>query len=233
MIGPDQRQLALPVRLRDEATMDNFFTTPASLPLLGALCSQARGDAEAIIYLHGPRGCGKSHLLQASCHLAGTAAQYLPLADLVEYAPADVLQGMDRLQLVCLDDIHRVLGRADWELALFNFYNRARQQGCSLLVSADAAPRALALELEDLRSRLSWGSVFQLHQASDEDKAAILRFRGARRGLALGAEVANYIVSRSARDMDALLELLDRLDTASLVEKRPLSIPFAKRVLGW
>lgn len=233
MISPDQRQLALPVRLRDEATMDNFFATQAMRPLLGALCSQAKGDAEAIIYLHGPHGCGKSHLLQASCHLAGAGAQYLPLADLVEYAPAEVLQGMDTLQLVCLDDIHRVLGRADWELALFNFYNCARHNGCSLLVSADAAPRALVLELEDLRSRLSWGSVFQLFPASDEDKAAILRFRGARRGLALGAEVANYIVSRSVRDMDALLELLDRLDTASLVEKRPLSIPFAKRVLGW
>jgi DnaA family protein len=223
-------QLPLQVRLRDEATADNFLATAAMKPLLGALRAQAAGSGEAVIYLHGARGSGKSHLLQASCHLAGRDAQYLPLAELGGYAAQDVLQGMEALRLVCLDDLHAVLGREDWELALFNLYNLARERGCRLLLAADAAPRALAL---GLRSRLAWAGVFQLNPASDEQKAAILVFRAAQRGLALGPEVANYIVSRAPRDMEALLALLDDLDHASLVEKRPLSIPFTKRVLGW
>ena len=226
-------QLPLQVRLRDEATLANFLATAAMKPLLGALRAQATGSGEAVIYLHGPRGAGKSHLLQASCHLAGRDAQYLPLAELGGYPARDVLQGMESLQLVCLDDLHAVLGREDWELALFNLYNGAREQGCRLLLAAEAAPRALALGLEDLRSRLAWGGVFQLNPASDEQKAAILVFRAAQRGIALGPEVANYIVARASRDMEALLALLDHLDHASLVEKRPLSIPFTKRVLGW
>lgn len=226
-------QLPLQVRLRDEATLANFLATAAMKPLLGALRAQATGSGEAVIYLHGPRGAGKSHLLQASCHLAGRDAQYLPLAELGGYPARDVLQGMESLQLVCLDDLHAVLGREDWELALFNLYNGARERGCRLLLAAEAAPRALALGLEDLRSRLAWGGVFQLTPASDEQKAAILVFRAAQRGIALGPEVANYIVARASRDMEALLALLDDLDHASLVEKRPLSIPFTKRVLGW
>ena len=226
-------QLPLQVRLRDEATLANFLATAAMKPLLGALRAQATGSGDAVIYLHGPRGSGKSHLLQASCHLAGRDAQYLPLAELAGYPARDVLQGMESLQLVCLDDLHAVLGREDWELALFNLYNGAREQGCRLLLAAEAAPRALALGLEDLRSRLAWGGVFQLNPASDEQKAAILVFRAAQRGIALGPEVANYIVARASRDMEALLALLDHLDHASLVEKRPLSIPFTKRVLGW
>ena len=230
---PGLSQLPLPVRLRDEATLANFLATAAMKPLLGALRAQATGSGEAVIYLHGPRGSGKSHLLQASCHLAGRDAQYLPLADLGGYPARDVLQGMESLQLVCLDDLHAVLGRQDWELALFNLYNRARERGCRLLLAAQAAPRALALGLEDLRSRLAWGGVFQLNPANDEQKAAILVFRAAQRGIALGPEVANYIVARASRDMEALLALLDDLDHASLVEKRPLSIPFTRRVLGW
>jgi DnaA family protein len=228
-----RNQLPLQVRLRDEATVDNFLATAAMKPLMGALRAQAVGSGEAVIYLHGPRGAGKSHLLQASCHLAGGDAQYLPLAELESYAARDVLQGMESLQLVCLDDLHTVLGREDWELALFNLYNRARERGCRLLLAAEAAPRALVMGLEDLRSRLAWGGVFQLNPASDEQKAAILVFRAAQRGLALGPEVATYIVSRASRDMETLLALLDDLDEASLVEKRPLSIPFTKRVLGW
>ena len=233
MNGPGQRQLPLPVRLRDEATLDNFLPLPASRALIAALRAQAGGAGEPIIYLYGPGGVGKSHLLQACCHLAGAGALYLPLGELADCRPEEVLQGIETLELVCLDDVDRVLGRADWELALFNLFNRARQHGCSLLVAGNAAPRALAVDLADLRSRLGWGIVYQLPAAGDEEKIAILQFRAARRGLALGGDVCAYVVSRAARDMEALLALLDRLDEASLVEQRALSIPFVKVVLGW
>ena len=46
-------------------------------------------------------------------------------------------------------------------------------------------------------------------------------------------EVAVFIVNRVPRDLERLLELLDKLDRASLVQKRALSIPFVKQVLGW
>lgn len=228
-----QHQLPLAVHLRDEATLDNFLATPAVQPLIGALRAQLEAGGEDIIYLFGPGGAGKSHLLQASCHLAGGAALYLPLADLQAYAPEEVLQGVESLGLVCLDDVDQVLGNADWELALFDLYNRAREQNCRLLIAGIAAPRALAVDLADLRSRLSWGIVYQLTQARDSEKAAILRYRAERRGMALSAETATYITNRAPRGLDQLLDLLDVLDRASLVEQRALSIPFVKTTLGW
>ncbi|MDH3991994.1 MAG: DnaA regulatory inactivator Hda [Gammaproteobacteria bacterium] len=235
MAGLDtrQHQLALEVQLRDDATLENFLAAPAVQPLVLALQQQIAAQGEPIIYLYGPGGTGKSHLLQAACHLAGSGALYLPLAELVEYGPEDVLQGVETLELVCLDDVHAVLGKDDWELALFDLCNRARQWGCRLLVAADAAPRALAVALADLRSRLSWGIVYQLPQADDDAKDAILRFRAARRGLTLSAEVSAYIVSRAPRSLESLLALLDTLDKASLAEQRALSIPFVKQTLRW
>lgn len=227
------RQLPLEVRLRDEATLDNFLAVPAVQPLIAALQQQLQETGEAMIYLYGPAGCGKSHLLQASCHLAGGRALYLPLADLADYAPDDVLQEVEALDLVCLDDVDQVLGCAAWELALFNLCNRARQRGCRLLIGGNAAPRALAVDLADLRSRLSWGIVYQLAQASDADKATILQFRASRRGLQLPAEVASYITTRAPRGMQQLLDLLEILDRASLAEQRALSIPFVKQALAW
>jgi DnaA family protein len=100
-------------------------------------------------------------------------------------------------------------------------------------VAGNAAPRALGVDLPDLRSRLAWGIVYQLAQAGDEEKIAILQFRARRRGLSLSREVCSYLISRSARDMEALLDLLATLDKASLVQQRALSIPFVKAVLGW
>lgn len=227
------QQLPLPVQLRDDATFDNYLPAPATRALVAALREQAKGTGEAIIYLYGPGGTGKSHLLQASCHLAGTGALYLPLAEFSRYSPHEVIQGVENLDLVCLDDLDSVLGQADWELALFNLINRARQCGCALLVAGSAAPRVLSVDLPDLRSRLTWGIVYQLAPAGDEEKIAILQFRASLRGLVLAPEVCSYVVSRSRRDMDALLGLLETLDKASLVEQRSLSIPFIKGVLGW
>ena len=233
MNGHNPQQLPLPVRLRDEATLDNFLPPAGARALVGAIREQAAGAGEAIIYIYGAAGVGKSHLLQASCHLSQARALYLPLAELCGFSPADVLQDVESLDLVCLDDIHAVLGDSAWELAIFNLYNRARQQGCKLLVAGDAAPRALAVELADLRSRLGWGPVYQLARADDHGKAEILRFRASRRGLSLSPEVVAYIVARAPRNLDGLLAQLDALDKASLVEQRALSIPFVKQILGW
>ena len=186
-----------------------------------------------MVFLHGGSGSGKSHLLQACCHLAGEGSVYLPLAELATYSPEEVLAGVETLSLVALDDIDAVLGQEAWELALFGLYNRAREWGCRLLIAARGAPRTLDVRLADLRSRLSWGGVYQLPLATDAEKCAILIFRAERRGLELSDDVAIYIVNRSQRDLAQLLELLDRLDRASLAQQRPLSIPFVKQTLDW
>lgn len=227
-------QLALPVHLRDDATLDNFLFGEALGPLEPMLQAQTAAAGEPIIYLHGPSGTGRSHLLQGACHAVSSGeALYLPLEQLGAMAPEQVLDGMEALSLVCLDDLHAIAGAADWELALFHFINRAREQGCRLLVSAAAAPRQLAIALPDLASRLSWGVVFQLDAPSDADKLAILRFRAERRGLQLEEEAARYILSRAPRAMAALMELLETLDRDSMALQRTLTIPFIKSRLGW
>lgn len=228
-----QHQLPLAIRLRDDATLENFLTPAGVEPLLVALQNQLQPPGEALIYLFGPTGTGKSHLLQASCHSSSVETLYLPLAELGRFPPVDVLQGVESLGRVCLDDVHAVLGNAGWEMALFNLINGARQQGCRLVIAGDAAPRALRVDLADLRSRLSGGIVFQLAQPDDDAKAAILRFRAKRRGITMSRSVANYIVSRSPRAMEQLLGVLDRLDKISLVEKRALSVPFVREVMDW
>jgi DnaA family protein len=227
------RQLTLNVQLRDKATLDNFYCAQSSLQMVATLRSQLDSAGERFVYVFGSQDSGKSHLLQGACHLAGSSSLYLPLGELAGFDPEEVLQGVEGMALVCLDDINAVLGNDQWELALFDFFNRARDADCRLLFSAPAAPRVVQVVLPDLRSRLSWASVYQLQLADDEAKQEIFCFRAERRGLQVPAEVARYIVSRAPRALSALLALLEQLDAASLAEKRPLSIPFVKQQLGW
>lgn len=228
-----RRQLPLEVRLRDDATFGNFFALSSHGPLLEVLKQQLASGEEHLVYLYGSAGTGKTHLLQACCQSQGYAELYLPLAELARYSPDAVLQGVTDMQRICLDDLQAISGNRAWEEALFHLCNRAREQGCALVVAADASPRALGLHLADLQSRLSAGLVLQLARPDDRVKAEILRFRAQRRGLTLGADTASFIVARAPRSLDQLLALLDRLDHASLAEQRGLSIPFVKSVLGW
>lgn len=227
------RQLALEVRLNDDATFGNFLPLGQVRAVVEALQHHLGPGGEGPIFLHGAPGSGKTHLLQACCHGMAGAALYLPLASLRDRPAADVLDGLEALPLICLDDMQTVAGDEGWELALFGLWNRALEQGSRLVFAADTAPRGLDIALPDLQSRLGWGEVFRLARPDDEAKARILRFRAGRRGLAMPEAVAAYIVSRAPRDLSLLLALLERLDRESLAEQRALSVPFVKRVLGW
>ena len=230
-------QLPLGVRLRDDATFKNFYpgSNAVALGSVERLCQADAGWTENLIYLWGAAGVGRSHLLQAAClqmDQSDQQAVYLPLAELIEHGP-DLLEGLEHCQLVCLDDLQVLAGRDDWQEALFHLFNRLRDQGQRLLLSATTAPRELPLELADLRSRLSQALVFQLRELAEEDKLHALQLRASRRGLQMPDEVAAFILNRGTRSMNALFELLERLDQASLQAQRKLTIPFPTAVLGW
>jgi DnaA family protein len=207
----------------------------AALGYVERLCEADAGWTDSLIYLWGAAGVGRSHLLQAAClrfEQRDEAAVYLPLAEVADYGP-ELLDNLEQCELVCLDDLEAVAGRADWEEALFHLFNRLRDAGKRLLLAAATSPRELGVQLPDLQSRLTLALVFQLQELADEDKLRALQLRASRRGLQMPDEVGRFILTRGARSMSALFELLEQLDQASLQAQRKLTIPFLKETLGW
>jgi DnaA-homolog protein len=220
------RQLPLAVLLRDFAVFETFEPGPNG-PVMAVLADPAAMGPS--LWLLGAPGSGKSHLLQAAC-AASPPAAYLPASELLAVGP-DALEGWTDRTLVCVDDIDLLAGRRDWEVAAFALFNRLRDGGGRLIVSASAAPAATEFVLPDLRSRLAWGGAYRLEALSDDDRVAALCRRAAHRGLELPAEAARYLLRRLPRDMRALCDWLDRLDVASLAAGRRLTLPFVKSVI--
>jgi DnaA family protein len=221
-------QLPLNIGLRDSATFENFYSGPHA-SVLGIL----REAREPIVYLWGPPGGGKTHLLQAACQQcaeSGGHPAYLPLAEVGSLDPG-LLEGLGESPLVCIDDVQAIAGNGAWESALFYLYNEVRAAGGRLAAAGDAAPSALHIGLADLRSRLGWGPVFHLQPLAEEERIAALQFRAARRGLDLPLEVATYLLRRAPRDAHSLFALLERLDEGSLAAQRRLTIPFVREFL--
>lgn len=227
-------QLSLGVGLRDDSTFSNFHPG-ANAALVDHLKRQLEDDGESFLYLWGLPGSGRSHLLQAACHAASERdlrTLYLPLDDLGHFPPL-MLEDVERLDLVAIDDLERVIGRRRWEEGLFHAFNRLRDSGRRLVISSDRPPRQLEVTLPDLASRLSWGVTFHLTMPGDEDRMCALQLRAGLRGMQLSDEVARYILHRGSRQLGELLRCLETLDSESLSAQRKLTIPFVKKVLDW
>lgn len=229
-------QLSLGVSLRDDATFSNFYAAGNhNRQVLAAMETVSGNAGEASLVIWGSRGAGLTHLLQACSHAAserGTSVQYLPLRDLVGYAPRDICEGLETLQLVCLDGIDEICGNRQWEQALFHLFNNLKDAGHHLIMASHTSPPSIPMLLPDLKSRVLGSVVYHLHALNDDDKKIALQRRAKARGLELSDEVAHFILARTPRDTNELFLLLNMLDEESLQQQRKLTIPFVKEVMS-
>ncbi|MCG6937453.1 MAG: DnaA regulatory inactivator Hda [Gammaproteobacteria bacterium] len=214
-------------------TFDSFVAGSNSVAA-GLAQQTAAGAGEKQLYFWGGRGLGKSHLLQASCNLAAKNQRtvcYLTRAEILNQ-PADIFEGLEQLELICLDDLESWLTDESRETALFDLINRVREGDSYLIMASENPPDEAFIKLPDLRSRLSWGPVFQLQNLTDREKLQALRYRAKQNGLELPENVAAYLIQRYPRDMFALFERLAVLDKASMAMQRKLTIPLVRSVFG-
>jgi DnaA family protein len=186
------------------------------------------------LFLSGPEGSGKSHLLNALCHAArekGLGAFYIALQRLPDEAAAG-LDGLQGLDLVCVDDLDAVAGKPIWEQALFSCFNAVRAANGRLVVSSRSGLSSLQFELPDLQSRLAWGLRMNLRLPNDEGKLQVLQQRAHALGIELPSDVQRYLIKHGKRDMGSLLGTLEQLRDAAIVAKRRITVPLAREILS-
>ena len=226
-------QLPLALRLRHAPRLAEFIVG-GNAAVLAAFAAALDGSGERLIFLTGPGGSGRTHLLSGQCAEAeqrGLRCAYLPLREHPVLDPS-LLQDLESLDLVAIDDVDAIAGQERWEQALFALFNRCRDAGTRLLFSADRGPAALALTLPDLRTRLAWGLTLALEPLDDRGRIELLQALAGRRALALPTDVARYLVERGPRHPKVLAEIIERLDRASLARQRRLTVPFVREQLA-
>jgi len=217
------RQLLLDLIAEKPQTLANF-EAGKNAELYQLLCRLAAYPAtggERFVYLWGRAGAGKTHLLRA---LAVTGdARYIEagsMADDYLYDPA--------IRLYLLDDCEQLSPKA--QVAAFNLFNDVREHGALMITSGTVPPAVLPVR-EDLRTRLCWGLIYQVHELSDDEKIAALSQAAAARGLAVSPGVLPYLITHFQRDMRSLSAMLDALDRYSLETQRPITLPLLRSLL--
>lgn len=217
------RQMPLPIGVPPEPRFCNFIAAgnEAATSHLAQLSAPA-----APVYLWGPAGSGKSHLLHALA--AGWREQGAGVGsfDARRRAPWPVEPDWS---LVVVDDVQAL--DADQQHAAFSLFVEAAGRGLQLAAAGTWPPVDLGVR-DDLRSRLGWGHVFQLRPLEEHHMRAAIRREADRRGIALGDEVMHYLLTRLPRDLSRQMALLDRLDDYALAQGRAVTVPLVRQMLA-
>ncbi len=220
------KQIALDIGWADPSSFDNFAagSNQAALAHL-TLWTSSSTRSPVPTYLWGEAGSGKTHLLKAAGQAIAERGGRVGWMDPAMAQAPDFDEGW---AAVMLDDVDAY--SADQQHAAFAWFINAQTHQRWLLAAGSLPPSDLALR-EDLRTRLGWGHVFGLHAPGEAERRAILRKTADARGLFLGDEVMDFMLSRFSRDLGSLMRLLERLDRYAMANKRALTVPLIKAML--
>jgi DnaA family protein len=143
----------------------------------------------------------------------------------------DILDGLENIDLVCIDGVENVSGDKPWETAIFNLINRSLSSKTRLVFTSSTNIDETNIELMDLDSRLRKIQSYELHSLADDDILFALKHIASLRSIELGNKEAQYLLTYANRNISDLVQNLESLDQLSMEMKRRITIPLIKEVI--
>ena len=215
-------QLPLDLRCRPSFARSDFLSSDRNAAAVEQIEGWPSWPSAALV-LHGPAGCGKTHLAHLWCARASAnllAGETLTPAML----PRILEEGQCR---VAIDDGHRASERA-----LLHLYNSCVERQGSLLITAPQPPGLWEIVLGDLRSRLRATPAVAIEAPDDALLGAVLVKHFADRQLPVAPGLIVYLLRRIGRSFADAATVAAHLDAAALSSGGPITIPLARKVLA-
>ena len=221
------RQIPLAIGPEPLPTFNSFVVgaNAAALDYLQALSNASANPSPPPVYLWGPPGSGKTHLLRALAYRLQQTGARVGWFAAGDPAPWAWVKGWS---LIVIDDCAELDEVA--QQAAFALLVDATTEGVQLVAAGSVPPVDLPLR-EDLRTRLAWGHVFAMQALAEAETRAALRREADRRGIFLSDEVMDFLLTRYPRDLRHLMRTLDQLDQFALARSRPVTVPLVKLMM--
>lgn len=233
-------------RVRPDYTFSNFAVSSSNqLAFTAALTVASQiGKAYNPLFLYGPVGVGKTHLMHA---IANDVYQRTPDKKIIyitsEEFTNEVIEAIrnndtSRMKrrfrtsyLLLIDDIQFIEGKERVQEELFHTFNILIDNGAQIALSSDRPPQEIKKLEKRLSSRFGGGLTVDIEAPDFELKTAILQKKAEKFGQELPIEVAK-LIAQTATDTRSLEGLLLRVITQATFEQSGLTEEIAARALG-
>jgi chromosomal replication initiator protein len=195
------------------------------------------------LFIHGPCGVGKTHLLQGICHAAeqgNLAWRYVTGEQFTnEFIAAirnktsntfrDRYRGLD---LLAIDDVHFLAAKRATQDEFLHTFNAIESAGKRIVMASDTHPRLVGDMHEQLVSRFLSGMVVKVEPPDQQTRRAILQYKARQMGLHLAGEVLDFIAAHSRGSVRELEGTLVKLSALAALENGPVTAQLAREALA-
>lgn len=233
--------------LNPEYCFDNYVVGPCNRFAHAAAVGVSDRPAAAFnpLFLHGPVGVGKTHLMQAIAHhLLGKEPDlkilFLSCETFVNHFIRSLQQGdVERFRnryrqadVLVVDDIQMLANKARTQEEFFHTFNTLHNARKQIVLSSDSPPQDIPALQERLVSRFKWGLVAEIEPPCFETRVAILHAKAQRSGHALGDDVGKFLAEHIQSNVRELEGTLTRMFAMASLTNRAVDMALAREVLG-
>jgi chromosomal replication initiator protein len=245
--GPRERPCRNEGSLNPKYTFDQFVIGGANRMAHAAALAVAELPAQAYnpLFIYGPPGLGKTHLLHAignyvSGHGDGLSVRYATVESFTnQFLGSLQAKTTDRFKehfrtadVLLIDDVQFLASKARTEEEFFHTFNALHAAGRQLVVTSDRPPRDLQALEDRLRERFASGLVTDIQPPDLQTRMTVLRKRAAHDGISLPDDTAlEAIARRIATNLRALEGALIRVVAFHSLTGRPVDAALAEEVL--
>jgi chromosomal replication initiation ATPase DnaA len=222
---PANKQLPLALPHRPALSREDFLVTPGNAEAIAWLDCWPHWPGHALA-LHGPRGCGKTHLAHVFAARSGAA-----IVRAAELPDEDIPYLLDHHRALVVENMDSLLPDPEVEEALFHAWNLVKDATRHILLTGEEPPARWKVGLPDLRSRLSTAQTAAIAAPDDILMEAVLVKLFIDRQLRVGPDVIGFLLRHMERSFAAARRVVAAADTMSLAERRHITVRFIAKVL--
>ncbi len=243
---PKQKSFHKNLTLNNRYHFDNFVVGPGNRFAHAAAMAVSESPAKAYnpLFIYGPVGLGKTHLLQS---IAYATLEKTPEANVTfissEKFTNELINAIQKrstqsfrekyrnVDMLLIDDIHFLANKEATQEEFFHTFNTLYDAHKQIVVTSDRPPKDISSLEERLVSRFEWGLVTDIQPPDFETRIAILRKKLENNPVSVPDDVIEFIASKIKSNIRELEGSLIRVMAYSSLTESPLSIKLSEEVL--
>jgi len=229
--------------LNSDYTFENFIVGSSNKFAHAACIAVANAPATAYnpLFIHGPSGLGKTHLLYAITnrirekrpdanivYVKGETFTNQLIESISDYQQAQFRAKYRQADVFLIDDVQFIAGKPSTQEEFFNTFNELYEAKKQIILTSDRPPKEIKTLEDRLKSRFEWGLIADIQPPDLELRIAILRKKALDMGVDIPIDVLNFLGENLKSNIRQIEGVIRRLGAYSNLSKRPITVEMAR-----